>query len=370
MIRSITLATVAAILGAVVACGTQAGSSSATASCTSLAACCSAAGTEQALCVAIVASNVSTSCSSELVSLQAGGSCASTPPGSGTGGGSGCSALATCCVAMTGSAAQGCLAFVEQGVAATCTAELSAYESVGSCGKVGTGTGTGTGTACPLLAECCAEMTAGPGATACDAVVASGVSTSCATELSAEESAGACHGTGTGTGTGIQTGTTTSTHGQTGTGTNSQTGFTTGNTGTSSSSSSAMTCVPHALPAGYAPQTIGLTSGACTAAQDEAINTCVSNGTSCAASEVGSCGTCAFASWTSSSWGAVVNITLPGAGNVTVPFLNSGGCLQKASAAATACADASNKQFQCELEACVAYCPVASASDTVGLEAF
>jgi len=369
MIRTLTLASVTALLGILVACGsTGVGGSTAAPACTTLAACCAAAGAEQGLCVAIVTSNVPTSCSSELVSLQTSGTCA-TAPGTGTGTGtatnpgSGCTALAACCELMTGAAATACITVVGEAVPAACTTELTSYEKAGACGKTGTGPGTGTGTgsdtACTLLAECCAQMPPGSSATACEEVVAMGLSSSCSSELSAYESTDACGGIGPGTGTGTGTGNHTGTTTQTGT-----------NTGTiSSSTSTGPVCTPHALPTNFQFRSIGLESGACTSVQDEGINTCLSMGTSCSTYDTGTCGTCVFNSFTNNSWGPFAFITASGAGAVQLPFYNTAGCVLKVNPTATACATAINQAFECEIEACLAYCPVASSTDTTGEDA-
>jgi len=140
-------ASMAAILGVAIACacGTTAASPpTEVPACTSLAACCGSAGAGQAVCASIVASNVAATCSTELASLEAMGACGSTGTGTGTstGSASGCSALAACCKAMTGSSAAQCDTIVGQGVATTCTAELTVYEAAGSCGKTTSSSGT------------------------------------------------------------------------------------------------------------------------------------------------------------------------------------------------------------------------------------
>jgi hypothetical protein len=76
-------------------------------------------------------------------------------------------------------------------------------------GSTGTGTGSGTGTkssssssaanqACSMLGQCCVNLPAGSAAS-CEAIVATGISTSCETEFTSLSTLGFCTG-GTGTG--------------------------------------------------------------------------------------------------------------------------------------------------------------------------
>ena len=113
------------------------------------------------------------------------GACETASAASGTG----CTELAACCAEMSGAAATSCEAVVMTGVATTCAAELSVYASSGSCPSTASGPTGG----CAALAPCCAGL--GAAASACEQLVSAGDSAACSAELSAEMSAGACGGT-------------------------------------------------------------------------------------------------------------------------------------------------------------------------------
>ena len=208
--------------------------SSGVAACQSLALCCgNLSSALQPECVQAVASNEATSCAAELAGFQTSGACGA--PGSGTGistgtTGAGCAGLVGCCAALGGTAAAACFSVVGQNVAATCNAELSAYEATGGCARTGTGTGTGTftgtGTGTGML-------------------------------------------TGTGTGTGTFTSTGTGTGSFTGTGTGTETGTHTG------TSTGGPTCAstPSSIPAGFVPPT-GIYGSGCTKAETLALGAC------------------------------------------------------------------------------------------------
>ncbi len=387
IMRRISWVQVTALLGLVTAaaagaCSASAGSDGGAAECQALAACCAnTAGAQSQVCLDVVESGVASDCTQELVAYQTAGSCGTTASSGGTVTGTGCGALATCCAAMSGPAASACDAIVQEGVSTTCTEELSVYQTTRACGGATTGTGTGGGTstgtqsACSSLATCCAEMS-GAQQQACSSIAAGGATATCAAELEADEAAGLCAEVGPGSGTsggnpGSGSGGNSKSSGFGGGSTSSGFGGTTSSgSDTGTASSSAADCTPHALPAGFVFRTVGVASGSCTAADDEGIGSCVSMGTSCAAYEsTPGCGpTCAFTTSGASAWGPFIYVTAAGAGNIALPFVNLGGCIQKVdrTSAGAACAAASARLFQCELEACIAYCPIASASDTAG----
>ena len=381
--RTPTLAIVSLLLSvAVAAACSSAGSGTADSACSSLEACCAtASGANQASCIQLLSTGDATACAEELVTLQTTGACGSVGPGSGAG--TGCTGLAACCAEMTGGAAASCGEIASTGIATTCSAELTVYQSSGACHATMTGSGTGTsGTGCAALASCCATQS-GAAATACDQIVAAGVASTCSAELSVEEATGACTSVSPGSGTGTHPGSGTGTHPGSGTGVGPGSGTgvgpgsgsgTGGSSGTGSGSGvdagSPVDCAPHALPSGFTLRTIGLAGGSCTAAQDEGISSCMGAGTTCSAYDVGSCATCAFTEFTSSAWGPFAYVTAAGAGGVTLPFYNFAGCITKLDpVGGAACARAVNQALECELASCLAYCPIASLSDTAGADA-
>lgn len=375
--RASTLAFVSLLLGVAVACS-SAGSGATDSACSSLGACCAtASAADQASCFQLFSAGNSTACAEELVTLQTTGACGSASPGGGAG--TGCTGLAACCAEMTGIGASDCSATASAGVATVCTAELTGYQSSGACHATttGPGSGPGGGTGCAALATCCASQS-GSAATACDQIVATGVASTCSAELTVEEATGACSTVSPGSGTGARPGSGTGVGPGSGTGVGPGSGSGTGgSSGTGSGSGSSpmdagapVDCAPHALPAGFTFRTIGLPGGSCTSAQDEGINSCMSAGTTCSAYDVGSCATCAFTEFTSSSWGPFAYVTTAGAGQVVIPFYNFAGCLMKIDPlGGTACARAVDQAFECELAACLPYCPIASSSDTAGEDA-
>jgi hypothetical protein len=131
-------------------------------------------------------------------------------------------------------------------------------------------------------------------------------------------------------------------------------------------------CSPHALPTNFQFRSPSLTGGSCNSTDDEGVSNCLTmSGVSCPAyTSDPTCQACAFSSYTNATWGAFVLVTASGAGAVQIPFFNPGGCLQKVDPfTASACVQALQNSFQCEIEACLAYCPVASGSDTAGMDA-
>jgi hypothetical protein len=87
---------------------------------------------------------------------------------------------------------------------------------------------------------------------------------------------------------------------------------------------------------------------------------------------------CAVTPSTASQWGGYLTVDAVGATPPTpLSFPNLGGCVLAAAATETgaaaattlACGTALEEQQECELASCVPYCPVASASDTAGMDA-
>ena len=142
--------------------------------------------------------------------------------------------------------------------------------------------------------------------------------------------------------------------------------------GTSSATPDAGTCVPQ--PVLLPPRAPVLAPAACTAQEDSDFLACYLAGddvATCAAAEGANCGPCILAPEASTTWGALLNISLPsippGQG-LAVNVLNLGGCVLRAdtTAAGEACGNAVESLIACEVAACAPYCPLTSASDTQG----
>jgi len=87
------------------------------------------------------------------------------------------------------------------------------------------------------------------------------------------------------------------------------------------------------------------------------------------------CGNCVFTNEMGPNWGAFVVISPPlpagATGDNQLTLFNVAGCIaaNDTSTAAQACATALEELSSCEFAACVAYCPVASTTDTAGIDA-
>lgn len=109
---------------------------------------------------------------------------ASVGNGLNTTGGPGCASLNLCCPQLAGGSQSVCDTVVTDGDDSVCTEELMAYESSGACALAtmpGPGADAGAD-ACTALIGCCQQMS-GAALADCDAVVAEGVSATCATDL-------------------------------------------------------------------------------------------------------------------------------------------------------------------------------------------
>jgi hypothetical protein len=184
--------------------------------CSGLSSCCASLSSEEQIgCNAIVQENNDGSCSSALTEYETSGLCSShtiviTPgSGTGTGGGTGCSGLSSCCASVPSAYTTSCNTVVSEGDDAACTEELTAYHTDGYCGgssSTGTGTGTGSGgSGCSGLSSCCASVPS-EYTTSCNTVVSEGSDAACSEELSAYQTDGYCGGSSTGTGTGTGSG--------------------------------------------------------------------------------------------------------------------------------------------------------------------
>jgi hypothetical protein len=159
--------------------------------CAGLMTCCGTlSGEDATLCADEVTASAGSDseCSVYLTSYP---TCASVGTGTGTGG-TGCAGLSSCCATLPSEEQAGCQEVASEGIATTCSEELSVL-----CPGTGTGTGTGTGgTGCSGLSSCCATLPSEEQA-GCQEVVSEGIATTCT-----EEESVLCPGTGTGTGTG------------------------------------------------------------------------------------------------------------------------------------------------------------------------
>jgi len=125
-------------------CGTGSGSGTGTGGtgCSALSSCCGTLpSTEQAGCQDIVTAGDATTCSAELTAYQDQGNCGGTGTGSGSSstgsgsgsGGTGCSGLSACCSQLSSTYQTSCDTIVSEGNDATCSEELSVYQTDGLC---------------------------------------------------------------------------------------------------------------------------------------------------------------------------------------------------------------------------------------------
>ncbi len=128
-------------------------------------------------------------------------------------------------------------------------------------------------------------------------------------------------------------------------------------------------CTPPTSPVSIMP------AGACTQAELSSAAACAAAadaGPGCASLVSPSCGACLLTPSSGTSWGALLAIESPtsvGASTKTTNvILNVAACVAR-TAGTQACTDALTEVFSCSLQACVPYCPVASPSDTTGLNA-
>jgi len=257
-------------------------------------------------------------------------------------------------------------------------------QSVGliACGIQPGGTGTpdaGVNTACATLSACCSKLPA-ESLTSCQAAVTAGNATTCASDLSMLMQAGSCGGIGVpdasfhpdgtvvpgndgGPGDDGSTGNQDAEPEQ-----DSSTGF---------DSAPPANCTPHALPANFqvvnhpAPSNASCT----TTTMSTVASDCFTSPTATCNTDIETtCGECVFTANTAADWGPVIVFEATGASpavEIEYPFFNDGSYVERYDPSGTGlnCGQALEAQIECELAACVPYCPVTSASDTVGTNA-
>ncbi len=150
-------------------------------------------------------------------------------------------------------------------------------------------------------------------------------------------------------------------------------------------SSTATECSPHPLDHFVPTPNLPPATVSCTAAENTALGICfastVDAGPACNEAFLGpggstnDCYACVLTPSTSTSWGALVIVDSPtavGAATYTeLDMFDTGGCIAKEdpSAMGIDCATALNELTECELAACVAYCPIVSYTDMAGITA-
>jgi len=281
---------------------------------------------------------------------------------------------------MTGSAQTTCNLLAGSNSGTTCATELVTDEAGGLCGSTGTTTNS-----CASLSVCCGQMSAAE-QPACQQVVLAGNATSCSTELEVDQRSGSCASTGTSSGGPGSSGGQGSSSLGSSSGPGSSTSFASGSSGQTSSHSSSSgssgqdagsgaACSPHAptgVTIGERPS-LGKTS--CTAATlatfEADCETDASTSATCAPAETGTCFDCIITpnAETAANWGALLLVAPSGALNgFQFQLVNIGGCVLSVdpSSAGQSCGRALQEQEECELAACIPYCPVTGATDTAG----